>query len=233
MQHATRPNPHFDDSDVRAHAVPDWRELPDRAHCVQFYHNDDYLIESIAAFVEAGLDAGEPCLVIATASHRQALGQRLLAHGSDIASAQDKGRFVMLDAAETLQRFMVDDMPDRNLFEQTLAPVFARCNGQRLRAFGEMVALLWADAEHEAALRLEALWNEHALSHRFALLCAYPVHVFGASDQTAAFEHVCGHHAVVVPAESYQARDSDARAREVSRLQQKAAALQGKSPNAR
>lgn len=226
MQQATSPNPDLTYTEAPKRAVPDWREIAERAHCVQFYHHDDFLVESIAAFVEAGLDAGEPCLIIATPGHRQALKQRLLSHGSDIATASAQSKFVMLDAAETLQRFMVDGMPDRTRFEQTLAPIFERCNGTRLRAFGEMVALLWAEGKHEAALRLEALWNDHAVSHHFALLCAYPVQGFGAAGQIAAFEHVCQHHAVVVPAESYQARDTDARSREVSRLQQKAAALE-------
>lgn len=226
MQHAICLNPDFTYTDAPRHAVPDWREIAERAHCVQFYHHDDFLIESVASFVEAGLDAGEPCLVIATLSHRQALQQRLLAHGSDIATADAQGKFVMLDAAATLQRFMLNGTPDRHLFEQTLAPIFAQCGGLRLRAFGEMVALLWAEGKHDAALQLEALWNDHAVSHHFALLCAYPVQGFGAAGQTAAFEHVCQHHAVVVPAESYQARDTDARLREVSRLQQKAAALE-------
>lgn len=226
MQQVTRPRPDFTYNDASSHAIPDWRNVAGRAHCVQFYHDDDFLIESIAAFVEAGLDAGEPCLVIATPGHRQTLKQRLLAHGSDIATASAQGKFVMLDAAETLERFMVDGMPDRALFEQTLAPIFERCSGLRLRAFGEMVALLWAEGKHDAALRLEALWNDHAVSHHFALLCAYPVQGFGAAGQTAAFERICQHHAVVVPAESYQARDTDARSREVSRLQQKAAALE-------
>ena len=90
----------------------------------------------------------------------------------------------MLDAAETLQRFMVNRTPDRTLFEQTLAPIFARCGGVRLRAFGEMVASLWAEGNHHAALRLEALWNDHGLSHHFALLCAYPVQGFGAAGRS-------------------------------------------------
>ena len=84
----------------------------------------NFLVESIAAFVEAGLDTGEPCLVIATPGHRQVLKQRLLAHGLDIATASAQGTLVMLDAAETLQRFMVNGTPDRTLFEHTLAPIF-------------------------------------------------------------------------------------------------------------
>lgn len=208
-------------------ALPNWRDVAERAHCVQFYHSDDFLIESVSGFMEAGLDIGEPVLVIATREHRQALEQRLLAHGSDIGAARARGHYVALDAVGTLQRFMVDGMPDPQLFEQTLAPVFAAVGNARTRAYGEMVALLWADGNQAAALQLEHLWNELALTHRFALLCGYPLSGFGDARQTAAFAHVCEHHAMVMPAESpAHINDEDARRREISMLQQKAAALQ-------
>lgn len=208
-------------------SVPSWREIADRAHCVQFYHSDDFLVESVGAFVEAGLDLGEPALVIATAEHRRALERRLMAHGSDIHAAKVAGKFYLLDAAETLQRFMLDGMPDRALFEQTLEPIFSALGNVRVRAFGEMVALLWADGQRQAALQLEALWNQLSLTHRFALLCAYPLTGFAAAGQAEGFAHVCEHHAVVMPAESIDARQGDdAHAREVSRLQQKAIALE-------
>lgn len=49
----------------------------------------------------------------------------------------------------------------------------------RVRAFGEMVALLWAEGNHGGAIRLEELWNDLQNSHSFALFCAYPMNGFG------------------------------------------------------
>lgn len=216
----------LDYTDKPPFITPDWRNVADRAHCVQFYHSDEFLVDSVGAFVAAGLDRGEPNLVIATPEHRRALERRLLGNGSDIFSARVNGKLFMLDAAETLQKFMLNGAPDRALFQETLDPIFAELGDTHIRAFGEMVALLWAEGNQKGALQLEGLWNDFAATHRFALLCAYPLRAFGDSRQTEGFAHVCDHHAIVIPAESYPAGSDDARRREISFLQQKAAALE-------
>lgn len=227
MQQALTSIAPFAGTETLGRSAPDWRDIAERAHCVQFYRSDDFLIESVGAFFEAGLGLGEAGVIIATPEHINALQQRLLARGFDLATAQAQGKFFALDAAETLHRFMVDGMPDRALFEQTLNPIFSAVGDVRIRAFGEMVALLWAEGRQQAALELERLWNELALTHRFALLCGYPLHIFGAARQTESFAHVCDHHGVVAPAESDLPLDNeDSRRREISILQQKAAALE-------
>jgi hypothetical protein len=42
-----------------------------------------------------------------------------------------------------------------------------------IRAYGEMVNVLWKDGLTAAAIRLETLWNELAKSYDFKLLCGY------------------------------------------------------------
>src|SRR6185312_10486958 len=56
--------------------------------------------------------------------------------------------------------------------------------GLRIHAFGEMVALLWADGNRDGAIRLEELWNELGERRRFALFCAYPIADFGEEDHS-------------------------------------------------
>ena len=76
----------------------------------------------------------------------------------------------------------------------------ARCSSapargsRRVRVYGEMVALLWAAGDTDAAIALEGLWNELAETHEFALLCAYPMSAFKNAAGAAAFEQVCGTH---------------------------------------
>ena len=53
--------------------------------------------------------AGNAVIVIATESHRESLLPRLQAHGLDIAAAIEQGRYISLDAADTLSTFMVND----------------------------------------------------------------------------------------------------------------------------
>jgi PAS domain S-box-containing protein len=90
-----------------------------------------------------------------------------------------------------------------------------------------MVALLWADGKHDAALRLEALWNDLQTSHAFVLLCGYPMHGFGGEAFAQPLIDVCAAHSRVIPAESYSAlTDTDERLRTITRLQQQAQSLQ-------
>ena len=83
---------------------------------------------------------------------------------------------VELDAQDTLGLFTRDGQPDRELFEQTVGAVVRRLAvaGRPLHAYGEMVALLWAQGAVRAALELEALWNGLQREVTFSLLCAYP-----------------------------------------------------------
>ncbi len=208
--------------------LTDWSSVVDSEHLVQFYENDDYLERSVCAFIGAGLGTGGSAIVIATESHRNGLEQQLRASGFDITALQASGHYVSLDAAETLSQLMVNGVPDEARFAEVVGSLVAHAgqNGRRLRAFGEMVALLWDDGNGDAAIRLEQLWNELAEVHSFALLCAYPMDGFCGESNGQPFAHICNAHSRVIPAESYAAKiDTDDRLRSVSLLQQKAASL--------
>ncbi|OXH85026.1 hypothetical protein CA830_29965, partial [Burkholderia multivorans] len=74
--------------------------------------------------------------------------------------------------------------------------------GRPVHAFGEMVAVLCARGQPDAALRLEALWNELIERHRFSLYCGYPHDAFPGAEQSTLFRHVCALHRRVLPAAS-------------------------------
>src|SRR5262249_8855141 len=147
-------------------------ETPDSEHVVQFYESDAFLAEVVSRFVVEGLAAGEAVVVIATGAHRRDVEQRLRARGVDPAAAGREARYVALDAAETLARFMIDARPDPVRFDEVLSAPILRASaggGRRVRAFGEMVALLGAQGNFEGAIRLEALWNELSCRLPFSL----------------------------------------------------------------
>lgn len=213
-------------ADPALDAPPVDETIDDHGHLVQFYESDAFLAESVRDFMVAGLESGEAAVIVATKDHRIAIDELLEASDLDVQSLRDEGRYVLLDATETLSRFMVDGEPEPALFSAAVGSVVARAGsaGTRIRIFGEMVALLWAEGNVLAALRLEQLWNELAEAHPFSLLCAYPMEGFGDS---AMFKQVCTLHARVIPTESYTALTSvDDRLRAISELQQKAAAGQ-------
>ena len=207
----------------------DWSDMGESEHFVQFYENDDFLIESVSGFAGAALAAGGGSIVIATAEHRAALERKLIACGIELAEAVARGRFVPLDAAETLAQFMVDGLPDRRRFQAVIGPLIEKMvqPGRRVHAFGEMVALLWTDGNTEGAIRLEELWNELGKKNRFALFCAYPLAGFGEGSHAAPFAGICDCHTRVIPSESYAAIENSAeRLRAISLLQQKAQSLE-------
>jgi hypothetical protein len=178
--------------------VPFWGELAPCDHLVQIYDDESRFMATLERFVGEGLEAGEAAVVIATASHLTWLESRLREAGHDIQAARDTGAYVGLDAAATLSSFLVDGWPDAGRFVEVFGPVVDRAQeGQRkVRAFGEMVALLWAQGHNDATLALEALWNDFCRDRQLALFCAYP-RIGATRDLTDALAEVCALHSKV------------------------------------
>ncbi len=192
------------------------------------------MIESVARFLDPNLRANGAAVMITTQAHREALAEELQARGIDVPAAVQKGCYIALDAAEVLASFMVEGWPDGALFKAAIAPVIAKAQASaiegRVAAFGEMVALLWAEGKREAAVRLEQLWNELGREISFSLFCSYPLSIFGSEEDRKLFFRVCGEHSDVNPTEEYPAFGSERqRRRAVAKLQQKTLALQEKT----
>jgi len=205
-------------------------------HVVQFYQDDKFLIDAVSGFVGSALAAGDAVVLVATAAHREGVEQVLKKRGMEIGQASRQGRFFALDASETLSKFMVDGFPNEERFRKVIGDTLARAAssvaGQRRRvaAFGEMVNILWATGNYEAALRLEQLWNRLAEEHSFSLLCAYPIAGFNSAKHTDAFLKICGEHSAVFPSETFPARSGENdRLRSVTLLQQQAVAMQSEA----
>jgi signal transduction histidine kinase len=207
----------------------DWGEIGASEHFVQFYEADEFLLDSLAGYVGIGLAEGDACIVIATREHRDALDARLRDFGLDAEEARASGRYVTLDAAEMLSRLMAGDSPSPELFQDVVGGLItsAAQGGRRVRAFGEMVALLWAEGKDAAMLRLEVLWNELQKTQPFMLFCGYPLDDFKDQAHAGALAHVCAEHTRAIPAESYTTLASpEERLRAVIHLQQKARTLE-------
>jgi hypothetical protein len=91
---------------------------------------------------------------------------------------------------------------DAELFREILGELMDkayRTEPRRVVAFGEMVALLWAEGRGESAIQLEQYWNDLAAHYQFALCCAYPMPGFG-NRHAASFMKICAQHSHVFTA---------------------------------
>ena len=168
-------------------------------HAVRFYENAEALTRIVADFIGEGLGQSAPALVIATPEHQGTLELQLIARGFDVARLMLVGDLTMIDAETTLRKFMRNGKPDAVLFKDTMVALLARIvqgrENHTVRAYGEMVDLLWRAGHTVAAVKLEMLWNELARSHDFALLCGYSM---GNFYKDASVEEICGQHTHVV-----------------------------------
>ena len=198
-------------------------------HFVQFYETDSFLINSLTGFFGTGLDVGDSCVLVANSDHRESLEKRLIASGRDLALARETGQFLCIDDGELLDEFMVNGEPDPALFYKRIGQIIelAAARGTRVRVFGEMVARLWSEHKHAAAIQLEELWNGVAEKYPFSLYCGYPLRAFDAESHTEPLFHICSGHTRVIPGESYTSLyEAEDRLRTIVMLQQKAARLE-------
>ena len=178
------------------------RERPAHAHhhAVQFYGNDDALFTTVAGFLSEGLVAGQPAVIIATELHTASILEHLATRFIDVERAKHIGDLIVLDADNTLAAFMRDDEPDRICFKRHVGDVIAQALGGRVRtpvrAYGEMVDVLWKQDKAHAAIKLEILWNELSSTHAFSLLCGYAIGNF--YKETQQYEAVCAQHTHVI-----------------------------------
>jgi len=177
-----------------------WGEISPCEHLVQFYEADNVFLDTLEGFVSGGLATGESAIVIATPAHRKILEERLTSKGFDLQRAQLDDQYIALDAEQTLGFFMRDGWPDDERFYKLVLELVRRAKGDglKVRAFGEMVAVMWARGEQGATVRLEHLWHQLCAAESFSLLCSYPKVGF-TQNASESIAKICAAHSRVVP----------------------------------
>lgn len=181
---------------IKSDAEVFWGEIAPCNHLVQIYESDDVILASLEGFVISGLKNNESVIVIATSEHVKALNRRLILRGFDINELQKNNQYIPFDANEALAMFMKKDWPDDALFMEFVKSVVFRARGEntrRVRAYGEMVAILWAKGMNGATVHLEHLWNKFCESEVFCLFCAYPKTGF-TQNVHESIGHICSMH---------------------------------------
>jgi hypothetical protein len=172
-------------------------------HVVQFYSHEEELSDLVADYLLGALERDGVAIVIATPAHRRAFEARLTDAGADLAGAARSGAYLALEARQAADTFTRDGRLDRDGFERTIGSLIGQAGrggsrGGPVRAYGEMVSVLWDAGLVSAAVELEQLWDDLGRRHSFSLLCGYPADSVIRDGHLDAFAEVCRLHDEVV-----------------------------------
>jgi KaiC/GvpD/RAD55 family RecA-like ATPase len=190
----------------------DWRQFLDgttpTGHAVLVYRDAGELAAAVAAFATAGLDDGEPTLVVATNAHWARIEEALAVLGWDEQRVRRSGLLLHADADATLAELLEDGRATLAGFERAVTTqideLVERFPGRRLRVFGEMVDLLARLGAVDESQALEELWNTLAEQQSMLVLCGYELDVFDRETQLGVLPGICRTHSHVRPAADFE-----------------------------
>jgi len=163
------------------------------------------LARNVGHYLWEGLRRGDGVLLIVTPEHRDLFSEELKSLGANLAAMIDSRQLIFRDAQETLAKFMIAGQPDWGRFENVARAAMRQVRPssgiEGLRAYGEMVGLLWKARQFAAAIRLEQLWNKLLEQASFSLYCAYAIDVFGKEFAGANLDGVLCTHTHLIPAQ--------------------------------
>ena len=184
------------------HRFSDSMEIA-RRHEAGFYSDDRRLLDDLTEFIGAALMAGNAAIVVATESHRDSLLQRLQAHGLDIAAAIEQGRYISLDAADTLSTFMLNGMPDPVRFLKLLrnliatAAKAARENKPTLPFLEKVRISCGRKATQRQRFGSNISGIEIAKTYDVDILCGYSLGSVQGGMDSHIFQRICAEHSAV------------------------------------
>lgn len=175
-------------------------EVGPRDHVVQFYRRDEELANEAGAYLADAVRGDGIAVVIATPAHQRALEGRLAAAGLDVEGVRACGDYLATDAEQMVRGFMTDGRPDVASFEHAACSLIEKParRGQRVRVYGELVAVLWEAGLVAAAIELEEMWVGLGRRLPFALWCGYRTGPGAGDDTVDGLAEVCRLHGAVV-----------------------------------
>lgn len=197
-------------------------------HLVQFYENDKFLAEAVASYAAPALNKGEGVILIATQEHLDIFEAAFKKHYLQVDHLKESGQLLLLNAQAILKYFMVDQSPDPKKFFPLMGQAITDMQKKfgKVKAYGEMVNILWKDGNLDGTIALEKLWNNLSDHIDFTLLCAYSMEHFNDEKHGVAFREICHTHTHVIPTEEViEVQNPDDQLRMIATLQQQARSL--------
>jgi hypothetical protein len=187
-----------------------WEQLLDQPHSgghfVQLYEADEEaLARNVGRYAWEGMRRGEGVLFVVTPDHQELFSRCLDRLGADLPTLLASRQLLFVDAQQTMAEFMVNGQPDWLRFEKTIRAAMRWVRptdaAEGLRAYGEMVGILWKARQFAAAIRLEQFWNRLLEQAGFSLYCAYAIDIFGRDFDVVNLEEVLCTHTHLVPSQ--------------------------------
>lgn len=172
-------------------------------HLVQFYDGEEFLLKTVINFIAPALLCGEGVVLIATEQHLRILKSSLQELQLPPEEFIEMGQLKMLDAEFILKQIMSHDQIDPVKFDAVVGAQLVEIGPryETIKAFGEMVNVLWQQGRHIAAHELEKLWNSCLENKNVTLLCAYSMDALCEEKDGVSFIDICNCHSHVLPAE--------------------------------
>lgn len=179
-------------------------------HDVQIYSERHELAARVADFLTEGFERGDGCLVLATAESVRAVAPLLAGCGLPVETLQAQRRLALGDAEQIVDEICAEAEPSAAALEAVVVRLTDELDAPsgRIRAYGELVDVLWHRGARAESERLEEHWNRLLERRRIDLLCGYH-----ADDPFARDLHldlvprVCRtHEAVMLPADEERMR---------------------------
>jgi len=186
----------------------------EQEHVIQFYADEDSFLDCVSSFVCHALSDGGSAIVAVTKAHLETLNQSLGRRGMDVDHLVESGRYIAMDAAETLPQCMDANLPDEGKVTALMGALIHRAEANHaglkpVAVFGEMVALLWGARNFEGAIRLEKIWNELARKLYLRLHCVYPSSICSPAQSDGLYAAVCAEHSSVLPSQTRDVRSEN------------------------
>ena len=176
-------------------------------HIVQLYQDQEFLNRAVCRYARAGLANGEGVMLFPTITHWNAFRSRLEAEGVDVDAAQERGQLTVGNADEFLPRLMRGALPDPPVFRRVFADVVAQARAggryQKVRAWGEMVNILWERGDVAASMNLEDLFDQLNKIVDIVMFCSFLMDNFDGDVHEAMLPRLGMNHSHLIPVEDY------------------------------
>lgn len=181
-------------------------------HRVQVCQNDISQAEAVTHYIQEGLLNNEAVIVFARPALRRAVMSKMDGLGLDVQTFKSQGQIKFFDAEFLLSSFLIEGELEDSAFQEFIGlPIqAAQLKFGKVRAFGEMVNVLWKRGQYDTAMQLEDFWNDLSKKLEFSLLCSYSMDNLDPNAYDDSLELICKCHKHLVPVEEGDLSESTA-----------------------